>query len=276
MPYKFQPGKIYRMPTHFGPSQGPRQAEEGTVLFSADRPKRTTVRVSFETNPAQLEELMPQGYTLIEPIVTVSATYMTEIVWLAGRGYNILGVSFPAIFQGKQDRVEGNFLTVLWESLADPIITGREDLGVPKIYCEIPPLASYLDHVHVTAGWLGFKFMDMRVRKLHPPTQAEIERLVGNEREGLLTYKYFPRTGDWGEADAEYTTFNPAHDPYRKVLDVQAGEGTVEFHHATWEDLPTQHHIVNTFHNLEFRSFQGAYVIKTEGGKDLSDQRILY
>ena len=29
MAYKFQPGKMYRMPTHFGPLMGPRQGPDG-------------------------------------------------------------------------------------------------------------------------------------------------------------------------------------------------------------------------------------------------------
>ena len=41
--------------------------------------------------------------------VAVAASYITELEWLAGRGYNILGVSFPAPFKGEQDQVTGNF-----------------------------------------------------------------------------------------------------------------------------------------------------------------------
>ena len=45
---------------------------------------------------------------------------MTEIEWLAGRGYNVLGVSFPVVFNGKEDRARGSLLTVLWENLVRP------------------------------------------------------------------------------------------------------------------------------------------------------------
>ena len=82
---------------------------------------------------------MPEHFEVgAEPVVSVSASYMTEIEWLAGRGYNVLGVSFPAIFNGERDRAEGGLLTVLWENLCDPILTGREQLGFSKIYCELP------------------------------------------------------------------------------------------------------------------------------------------
>jgi hypothetical protein len=59
------------------------------------------------------------------------------------------------------------------------------------------------------------------------------------------------------------------------VKEVWRGEGEVQFHKTTWEDLPTMFHIVNAFHNLEIKEFLGAVVVKTVGGKDLSDQRIL-
>ena len=53
------------------------------------------------------------------------------------------------------------------------------------------------------------------------------------------------------------------------------GEGKVQFHEATWEDLPTMFRIVNVFHNLEILEYRGAVMSKSVGGKDLSDQRIL-
>ena len=100
MPYKFQPGKMYMMPTHFGPSMGPRQGPEGRTFECKDNPKTTSISVSFLTNREQLEELLPEGFEVgDEPVVSISASYMKEIEWLAGRGYNILGVSFSAIFK---------------------------------------------------------------------------------------------------------------------------------------------------------------------------------
>ena len=53
------------------------------------------------------------------------------------------------------------------------------------------------------------------------------------------------------------------------------GEGKVLFHHARWEDLPTQYTIVNTLSQLEIIEPRGASIVKSIGGKDLSDQRIL-
>ena len=71
-------------------------------------------------------------------MVTVFTENMKEIEWLAGRGYNTMGVTFPVHYEGKKDRAAGPLLTVLWENLTDPILTGREQLGFSKIYCELP------------------------------------------------------------------------------------------------------------------------------------------
>ena len=280
MPYRFHPDKMYRMPTHFGPAAGPRQGEDGQKFACKDNPKSITRSVSFLTNREQLEELLPEGFALgAEPIVTVAASYMTEIEWLAGRGYNTLGVSFPAIFNGKEDHAVGSLLTVLWENLTDPIITGREELGFSKIYCELPEPTVYRGETHCIASWLGFKFMDLKVRNMtqvsleKPPSSAS--RQTDGKLTGTLHYKYMPRTGEWGTADTAYAVLTPAKTPNRVVKEMWRGEGTVEFHRARWEDMPTQYNIVNAFADLEIKEYRGAGITSTVGGKDLGDQRIL-
>lgn len=277
MTYEFKPDQMYRMPTHFGPAPGPRRGPEGNRFACADNPKVTAVAVSFLTNAAQLTPLLPPGFSLAsEPVVTVTASYITEIEWLAGRGYNTLGVSFPATFTGAVDRVTGNFLTVLWENLTDPIITGREELGFAKIYCALPEPTTLRGATHCTASWLGFKFMDLVVTDLiSVNTDSPQANADATPIDGILHYKYMPRTGEWGQADVAYPVLTPAATPNRVVKEKWQGTGRVTFHQARWEDLPTQYMIVNTFHALEVIEYRGATITKTVGAKDLRDQRIL-
>ena len=49
MPYRFQPGKMYRMPTHFGPSSGPRQGPDGRKFDCRDTPKSVTRAPSMQS-----------------------------------------------------------------------------------------------------------------------------------------------------------------------------------------------------------------------------------
>ena len=277
MAYKFQPGKMYRMPTHFGPSSGPRQGKDGRRFNNRHSPKTTTVAVSFLTNREQLEALLPERFELNgAPVATVYASYMKEIEWLAGRGYNILGVTIPAAFNGELDNVKGSFLTVLWENLADPIITGREELGYAKIYCELPEPSVLSGEWHCVASWLSFKFLDLQANNLMQQSPREIAAYENSQSEdGALHYKYIPRTGEWGSSDVAYTTLTPAAAPNREIEERWVGDGSVRFHPAAWEDMPTQFNIVNTLCELEIKEYRGASVTKTVGGKDLSDQRIL-
>ena len=273
MSFRFIPGRTYRMPVVFGPGLGPRQGDQGRKFTSPDSHKTITRSVSFLTNRAQLEELLPEGFAVRgEPVATVFASYMTEIEWLAGRGYNVLGVTIPVTFTGKVDRAVGSFLAVLWENLTDPILTGREELGFAKIYCDLPEPRIHRGVTHCYATWMGFKFMDMTLSDLTPAPAAAPSAA---QKDGLLHYKYMPRTGAWGEADAAYVTLTPAATPQRVEKEAWRGQGSVQFHRATWEDLPTQYTIVNAFQQLEIKEYRGATVVHSVGAKDLSDQRIL-
>ena len=151
-----------------------------------------------------------------------------------------------------------------------------------------------------TAEWLGFTFMDMRLSEMEKISEAPAEapseaaddaaeaadgaseaadgaaeEADGAAHTGTLHYKYIPRTGEWGTADAEYAVLTPSATPYRRVTAQWHGRGSVRFHRAEWRDLPTQYHIVNAFEELEVVAFRGASIVETVGGKDLSDQRIL-
>jgi hypothetical protein len=281
MSFTFDPNQMYRMPTSFGPATGPRRGHAGRKFNGINSPKSVSLKVSFLSNATQLEKLMPPGFTRHgDPIVTISETNMTEIEWLAGRGYSVLGATIPAKYTGDKDTAVGPFLTVLWENLADPIITGREELGFAKIYCELPDIRVVSDSAGSQASWLGYKFLDMEVNNLKPRTEpAAAAPSAGStiaKVDGTMHYKYVPRTGEWGTADNQYAVITPAENPNSRVLEDLVGEGTVTWNPARWEDLPTFYQVVNGLAELEVKEWLGGGLTRSIGGKDLSDQRILH
>ena len=269
------------MPTHFGPMCGPRQGPGGKKFaFNPDKRKITSLAVSFLTKANQLQKLLPPKFELAgDPVVTVFETFMKEIDWLAGRGYNVLGVTFPVIYNGTKDQATGPFLTVLWENLTDPILTGREQLGFSKIYCDLPEPTVHKGETHCTASWMGFRFLDLKLNHLKEVSprkdSAILNKSEKNLPNGTIHYKYVPRTGEWGKADAEYAVLSPDADEHSPPKKLFKGNGEVTFHKARWEDLPTQYMIVNTFHELEIVEYRGATVEHRIGAGDLSNQRIL-
>jgi len=269
---------MYRMPVSFGPAYGPRSGIGGRTYENAAR-KTTSYSVSFLTDRGQLEAIVPPGFEVgREPIVTVSVVLLRELEWLAGRGYNVVTVTFPAVYNGEEDRAIGDFMPVLWENLADPIITGREELGWSKIYADIPEPRVQDNRADCVAGWMGFKFLDLNIGNLIQLSPRELEQHkehAGKQRnDGVMHYKYMPRTGNFTEPDVSYATIWPSSG-LGNLREMWRGEGTVEFHEATWEDLPTMVDVVNTLHDLEKVEYRGAWVTKSVGGTDLSETRIL-
>ena len=264
------------MPTHFGPSCGPREGPGGTTFSGETSHDMTAISVDFLSDREQLSALIPEDSGLRldgEPIVSVVAGYMKNIDWLAGRAYNILAVYIPVVFEGQRDTAVGQFMIVIWENLTDPIITGREDLGAPKVFADLPDPIEHGGKLTCHASWMGYRFFDMSISNLRSKPLTNTSSSP-RQVEGTIWYKYFPRTGDKNEPDARYVTLCPAAGPIVEKS-ISYGEGDLKFHRADWTDMPTQHHIVSALAALKIIEFRGAVVRKTIGQGDLSDTRIL-
>jgi len=272
MSYEFDPARIYRMPTHFGPSLGPRQGLRGDGYACRGNPCQLVVEASFEADSQQLSALMPPQFEPLSPgRITASFSYITEIEWLAGRGYNTFGVRVPARFRGVRDDVQGEFLAVLWENRPEPIITGREELGFAKLYCELPGPQRSSTGVECAASWEETTFAVLKVSALTTGTpQSALPASAG-----LLHYKYMPRTGQWGKADVQYAVMTPAETPNLVIEASERGTAVLEFRRAAWEAVPTLYREICALAELRIGTCVYANVLRARGSKDLSDQRIL-
>jgi hypothetical protein len=183
----------------------------------------------------------------------------------------MIHVSWPAKFEGEQDEASGRFLAVIWENLADPIISGRDEIGHPKLYADIEPVRGWRDSYICTAGWMGFRFLGLSVTDLRQPDRPKASSLS----DGTLMLKYIPNTSEWGEADVCQVTLTPTSDPDRTTISSQVGQGDVTFSKATLFDLPTMAHVVNALAALPILETRGGSVVQTRGGKPYLDQRAL-
>jgi acetoacetate decarboxylase len=273
------------MPTHFTMPAPPRPRIEGgpgeaPIASGTASTDVTSVAVSFLTNARQLEQLLPAGKGLSllgDPIVTVACVYQGGVAWLAGRGYNLIPVTFPVLYKGKHDEVHGRFGLVVWENMYEPIASGRERLGWSKVYAEIPQYALLGDRVRCSASWDGTRFLEVSVTNLRELSSAEIaERNKDLPRnDGSIQHKYIPRTACPGEADADYLTLSTgkkARPP--TVKGVWTGDGAIRFNHVTWEEVPTMHHVINALADLEVKEVVSAVMSQSTGGS-MGEQRIL-
>ena len=275
MSYEFRPDRFYRMPTHFGPAFGPRQGLDGRRFANIETSKDLTIAATFAADPAQLENLLPPGFSLRKPhVITFAFGYVTQCEWFAGRGYNTFGATIPVTYSGKEDSVDGDLQLVLWENKADPIITGREDLGVCKVYCEIPEAQFVGDKIICHASWDGCEIAKLTLADVKIVSAEELPEEPHSD--GLLNYKYIPKTCSRGESDVEYAVLLPNDWPNVTLDEAKiSSDAQLHFRHGTWEELPTLVHIVNTFADLSLGDCISAVAVRTHGGKDLSDHRRL-
>lgn len=272
MSYRLDSALLQMMPTHFGAHCGPRQTPDGGRYINDPPQEQTRYAVSFLSCTRQLNALLPEGFEAEgEPVVTVEMAMLRNIPWLAGRGYNILGVRFPAAHRGKAGRTAGLFVPVLWENRAEPIITGREQLGFNKIFADIDDVAQDGDQARCRASWDGFEFVSMLLQGLVKAPEALVRaQLSTRPGEGLLHFKYIPATGGgWTGADAAYATLSPwdwrgdaDNTPDDPPPEVWIGGGEVTFHRALWEQMPTQHRIVNALADLDIVEPRGATMMR--------------
>lgn len=278
MSYSFLPGRIYRMPTHFGPLVGPRQGPDGE-RFDWSECEVDAVTVHYRSNKEAIERLLPPRFELYrEPIVTVGLTFMRNVPWLAGRGYNTLGFRCPVQYNGSKGSVIGSFLFVLWENKADPILTGRDELGFSKIFCDLPPLRRTAKALHCEASWEGFRFLELKIEDLQTAeTAAGLDPSPDTGGE-IMHYRYLPRTGEWGTADIEQVTSasHIAQPGEGSVLSVLTGKPQLSFNLPRWEDMPSQYQVIHGLESLPRLEMLSGYAMTTRGIRaDLYHQRVV-
>ena len=257
--FKLNPDSRYMMPAHFGPR--PLRDSPSFRYHNI-----TSMAVPFITDREKLAAHLPQPFEVAEhAVVTVTYARNGNVDFLAGHGYNMLAVSAAVVFNGEHERLEGNYSLVVWENLTDPILFGRELQGIPKIYADIQDHSIVDGTWFTTASHFGHKILDMRITDLREPTAEELE-VYGKAPEGKdnpMGWRYLAGVGGVGQRVSEYTTF-PSQTEFSEI---HLGQGRVDWSHLSWEQNPTQYHIVNALADLPVLMELPAMVAK--GSADL-------
>jgi acetoacetate decarboxylase len=252
--FAIDPRKSYMMPAHFGPRPFSPKA-------SGWYRDVTSITVPFVTDRDKLAAYLPAPFEVAgEAVVTVSYACNKQVDWLAGHGYNLVAVSAAAVFRGERETLAGNYTLVMWENLCDPILTGRELQGIPKIYADIPDHSVIAGRWHGTASHFGHKIVDISASDLREPTAAETQAYMQANagKDNPMAWRYLPGIGGFGQGISEPTTF-----PSETILtETLVGQGRVDWQQLAWEQNPTQFHIVNALAELPVLAWLPALVAK--------------
>ena len=241
---KFDSSYAYRMPVAFGPLPGPRQTlPDGGPGGGEACIRSLTLR--FMSTAEALGELLPPCFELAgEPVVTVEYTELTEVPWLAGRGYDCLAVKLPARFEGRTETVTGAFVAVVWENMADPIITGREELGYAKLFADLSSSPEGDDAHRCAASWDGHTFAELELEGI-----TEVTPEPAAQGDGVLNFRYIPGVDAGSPPDSMGPVLTPSVGGVDVIRQATA-RGRIRFVESTWQQLPTFYTIVNTLARL--------------------------
>ncbi|KAF2856659.1 FAD/NAD(P)-binding domain-containing protein [Plenodomus tracheiphilus IPT5] len=284
---------LWRMPTAFGPMPGPRQNFHGQVRDGTNA-TFSTASIKFKCSRTVLQNLFPTEklkFAAPDTIVyaTFGATKLGNLEWLGGRGYSHFGLYIHGVRYTKEngDTVIGTYLPVLFENLADPILSGRDELGFPKLFADLSEKTDEQSYT-LDAGWMESKFCNMSLSGLKesPATNGVATTALFPplpKDDGLLFHKYIPTTSsagskERGQADVEYTAFLPgaedAKNVERKITrSLTASSADIKFDALDWKALPTLHHIIARLAEVPVFEVVEAKLVEGTGVSDINSVR---
>ena len=225
----------YTMPAHFG----------GTELIPGHvaTQRATSLVIAYETDRTHLEKYIPDGFELRAPEVQVMFSTFSEINWLAGGRYNLFNVSAPVRFAGRKDHLDGYYTLVTWENMVEPILRGREQTGIPKVYAEIEDLHVLRPYFSTTASFGGNTFLSMNFESAGPLSGEDLEcARAGMASLNTIGWRYIPRINGPGADLSQFVLF-----PQGMELETaEAGTGSLRWTALSWMQHPTQHRIIES------------------------------
>lgn len=263
---------------------GPRQDFWGRSRAAAStKATYCTASIKIKTSRTLLKNLLPNpsyGFSGTGSVayVTFSQTSLKGLDWLAGGGYNHMGLYIHGIEYKKPngEALKGSYLPVLFEDFADPIISGREEIGFPKVFSSIDVNKRQESH-YVSTSWRGAVWGRMTLTGLkeakHDPEQSTT---ASPTDEGLLVHRYMPRVGNdqRGKPEAEYPVFvnfgqEQVTVPSRINRVLKAEHADLHIDGLDWNQLPTLHHIISRLVEIPIYEVVEAGVVEGEGVYDL-------
>lgn len=287
----------FRSPFGFGASPGPRrplgmQSANSNIqqLRQAKPETYQTLSVRFKTSRTYLENLLPPGFAFTSPgtlaAASISCTTLDGLTWLAGGGYSHCGLYIHGVNYTKTDgsKIFGTYLAVLFENLADPIITGRDELGMPKLFCDIEASVQG-DNASIFLAWRGTRFGQINVTGLAtpqptPPAPEPAQRMPGPPppppEQGQFWHRFVPSVNEPGKVDADYPVFNPNPEPAQGEAapsTLSSANASVQFDEGDWTSLPTLHHVAKGLAELPVYRVEQAKLVRGMGVGDISGAR---
>src|SRR6185369_1025721 len=232
-----QKGKRYDMPAAFGPSIYPEATEV---------PEATLISIPFVTTSEAAARLMPRAFKPAEkPVIYVNRIRYRGVDYLGGRGYEEVLIAVNARYECSGERIEAPYIAALWVSECAAILGGREFMGHPKIYGEIPPIVDTDKGHSFEVAEFGNGILSASLSELKSLSDETLARIREKQTPFSFGWKYI--AGPGGTVDVDHPTLLKTVWNYRKAW---VGKGTVTFMSRSQQETPTSWQIVNILAKL--------------------------
>jgi acetoacetate decarboxylase len=271
MGFQLKKNKVYEMPVFFGPVPVPKNLDEDGNYVLKKPGDIEAITVMFETEREQLETLLPEGFSLYAPVLSIAECEFANLGHFGGNTYTLVNISVPVHFKGTEEALDGDLVLAMFENHAEPIIGGRDQLGYSKIYADMTPFIKNGKTIKACCSSWGFRFLELTLTPDKPAENPDRITELGMRSKGKFNYKYIQSTPYKGMAygsggsDASYVTFNPKEwtKPKDYPFTIRKPEitfcsGSITFHRPEPDDMPTYWHIVQYLSDLKIKQYLGA------------------
>lgn len=262
--FVLSPQSNYLMPAHFGGVEGPPRSWTYADV--------TSILIRYETDLQALSRYVPECFEITQSVIGISYSMCRGVEWMAGGNYNLITVNAPVVYRHADERIEGEYALVVWENKTCPILAGREQTGIPKIFADIEDPHQLEDRLFASASYGGSAFLRIEARKTNTMTPEQLS--VVNQQLGKFNWfgwRYIPNTGRPGAA-LSHPTLYPIENVFTSGW---RGEGRVHWQALTWEQNPTQAHIIEALSQLPIDSYgvcaitSGSQVLRADTAREL-------
>ena len=176
MSFQLSPDKIYMAPVGFGPALCSIQNQDG-ARYRADQLKEHVDQytLSFAAGRDDLGAWLPEGLSLAAEQLIVRYERLTNVTWLAGRGFHRLELLLPVLRGG----ADGLFRLAAWESNADSILQGRDIFGRAVAYAGMEQERTGGGSRPQTGGFASWSWKSGRAARRAPDCSPAFWRAAG-------------------------------------------------------------------------------------------------
>jgi len=256
---------VYKMPAHFlGAPFYP---------YRAIYPDMLAIEVSYETDAERLLQYLPDVFELRTPVVSIQYSNCRDVEWMSGGDYRLIQVTIPTTFKGEGDtqNLDGDYALVVWENNTWPILGGREEDGVPKIFADIARERHVGEHWFTAASYESRTFLTIDFERKAQASQDTLEKLKEQSKINPFGWRYLANLGKGGAALSQATLY-PQEVLIRQLW---TGEGSVQWTKLLPHWHPGQYSIIQAFAELPIIRYNEAKMMVCSASLNVGDSRVL-